>query len=43
MIERFNSLSITPVGSSPQEFDAIIKKDIGRWPKLIRELGVTSQ
>ena len=43
VIERFNSLSITPVGSSPQEFDAIIKKDIGRWPKLIRELGVTSQ
>ena len=43
IIERFNSLSVIPIGSNPDEFDRLIKKDLERWPKLIRELGITIQ
>jgi tripartite-type tricarboxylate transporter receptor subunit TctC len=41
-IERFNTISVTPVGSTAQEFDRLLKKDLERWPKLIRELGLTT-
>ena len=42
MIERLNAMSVTIVGSSPQEFEKLLKKDLERWPKLIRELGLTA-
>jgi len=40
--ERFEVLGFTVVGSTPAEFDALIKKEVQRWPKLIRELGIQS-
>jgi len=43
IIDRFNSLSVIPIGSNPDEFDRLIKKDLERWPKLIRELGIIIQ
>ena len=38
--EKFDVLGFTVVGSTPAEFDALIKKEVQRWPKLIRELGI---
>jgi len=38
--EKFEVLGFTVVGSSPAEFDALIRKEVQRWPKLIRELGI---
>ncbi|MEK7875484.1 MAG: tripartite tricarboxylate transporter substrate binding protein [Pseudomonadota bacterium] len=38
--EKFEVLGFTVVGSTPAEFDALIKKELQRWPKLIRELGI---
>jgi tripartite-type tricarboxylate transporter receptor subunit TctC len=31
---------ISPAGSSPEDFAALIKSDLERWPKFIREIGV---
>jgi tripartite-type tricarboxylate transporter receptor subunit TctC len=38
--EKFEVLGFTVVGSTPAEFDALIRKELQRWPKLIRELGI---
>ena len=38
--EKFDGLGFTVVGSTPAEFDALVKKELQRWPKLIRELGI---
>ena len=43
IIDRFNSLSVIPIGFNPDGFDILIKKDLERWPKLMRELGITIQ
>jgi tripartite-type tricarboxylate transporter receptor subunit TctC len=33
----------TPVGNTPAEFDAIIRADIAKWAKIIRENGIRAQ
>jgi tripartite-type tricarboxylate transporter receptor subunit TctC len=33
----------TPVGNTPAEFDAIIREDIAKWAKIIRESGIKAQ
>ena len=38
---RLAELGITPVGNSPEEYDAIIRSEIARWSKLIKEAGIT--
>jgi len=38
--ERFLAAGIEAVGSTPQEFTAILKADQAKWGKLIRELGI---
>lgn len=40
--ERFETLSVTPVGSTPEEFGQLLEKDLKRWPALIHELGIKS-
>lgn len=42
LADKFEVLGFTVVGSTPAEFDALIKKEVQRWPKLIRELGIQS-
>jgi tripartite-type tricarboxylate transporter receptor subunit TctC len=41
VVERFKTLGLDPVGSTPAEFAHFISADIDRWTKLIRELKVT--
>ena len=38
--ERFLAAGIEAVGSTPEEFTAILKADQAKWGKLIRELGI---
>jgi tripartite-type tricarboxylate transporter receptor subunit TctC len=33
----------TPVGNTPAEFDAIIREDIAKWAKIIRESGIKAR
>ena len=39
--ERILALGADPVGSSPDEFGAFIRKEIATWSKVIREVGIT--
>ena len=34
--ERFATLGFAPVGSSPEEFSALVKSDMEKWSKVIR-------
>jgi tripartite-type tricarboxylate transporter receptor subunit TctC len=40
MAQRFDRLGFTAVGSTPAEFDALVRKEYKRWPDLIRELNI---
>ena len=37
---RMNELGITVVGNSAEEYDAVIRSEIARWSKLIKEAGI---
>jgi hypothetical protein len=37
---RLPTLGFDPVGSSPGEFAAQIKAEIGKWVKVIRDAGI---
>jgi tripartite-type tricarboxylate transporter receptor subunit TctC len=37
---RLHDQGITPFGSTPAEFAEIVHRDLERWPKFIRELGI---
>ena len=39
--ERMIGLGADPVGSSPKEFAAFIKKEISTWATVIKEVGIT--
>jgi tripartite-type tricarboxylate transporter receptor subunit TctC len=39
--ERIIGLGADPVGSSPEEFAAFIKKEIATWSKVVKEVGIT--
>jgi tripartite-type tricarboxylate transporter receptor subunit TctC len=41
--ERLAQSALSPVGSSPKEFEALIRADLERWSKLGRELGLQPQ
>ena len=38
--ERFFAAGIEPIGSTPEEFTAVLRADQAKWGKLIRELGI---
>jgi tripartite-type tricarboxylate transporter receptor subunit TctC len=42
MRARFAQLGLDTVGSSPGELAAIIKSDIAKWTKVIKEAGITA-
>src|SRR6185369_6543043 len=39
--ERIVGLGADPVGNSPEEFGAFIKKEMATWSKVIKEVGIT--
>lgn len=40
MRERLTSQHFVPSPSSPSEFDAVLRSDIARWSRLIRQIGI---
>lgn len=39
---RFSQLGLDTVGNTPNELAAIIRSDIGKWTKVIKEAGITA-
>jgi len=37
--ERLAALEFTPVGSTPQEFDATIRREVVKWAKVVKDSG----
>jgi tripartite-type tricarboxylate transporter receptor subunit TctC len=37
---RYVELGLTPVGSSPEEFAQVVKRDVAKFRKLILETGI---
>ncbi|MFM9885979.1 MAG: Bug family tripartite tricarboxylate transporter substrate binding protein [Burkholderiales bacterium] len=42
MQARFSQLGLDPAGTSPNELAAIIKSDIEKWAKVIKDAGITA-
>ena len=42
MRARFSQLGLDTVGTSPEQLAAIIKSDIGKWARVIKEAGITA-
>jgi tripartite-type tricarboxylate transporter receptor subunit TctC len=40
VVKRFAADGSTPVGSSPEEFNAHIKSEIAKWQKLVKDAGL---
>jgi tripartite-type tricarboxylate transporter receptor subunit TctC len=40
MRKRFEQMNIEPIGNSPEEFSAVIAKELPKWAKVIREAGI---
>ena len=38
--EKLRAIGYVPVGSTPEEFAALIKSEIAKWEKVIREAGI---
>jgi tripartite-type tricarboxylate transporter receptor subunit TctC len=41
--ERMLGLGITPVGNTPEELAAIVKADLDKWTRVIRQAGVKAE
>lgn len=41
--ERFKAMLIEPATTSPEEFRTLIKSDLQRWKKVVKEAGITPQ
>jgi tripartite-type tricarboxylate transporter receptor subunit TctC len=37
---KFETLGMEPVGNSPAEFAAVIKSDLAKWAKVVKEAGI---
>jgi len=42
MRARFSQLGLDTVGNTPNELAAIIRSDVGKWTKVIKEAGITA-
>ncbi len=42
VIERFATMGLTPIASSPAQFSTFIAAETKRWPQVIRELKITA-
>lgn len=38
--KRMRELNLVPIGNTPQEFDAVLKSDLDKWTRFVRELGI---
>jgi len=40
MRERFEGMGAEPVGSTPEEFGAVMARDIAKWTALAKSVGI---
>jgi tripartite-type tricarboxylate transporter receptor subunit TctC len=40
MRKRFEQMNIEPIGNSPEEFSAVIAKELPKWAKVIKAAGI---
>ncbi len=40
MRDKLAALGFSPVGSTPEEYGALIKDDIDKWSKVVRDAGI---
>ena len=40
VMERLSTMGVEPIGNTPQEFARIIKADIAKWAKVVKDAGV---
>jgi tripartite-type tricarboxylate transporter receptor subunit TctC len=40
MRDKLAALGFSPVGSTPEEYGALIKDDIDRWSRVVRDAGI---
>jgi tripartite-type tricarboxylate transporter receptor subunit TctC len=43
VMNRLNTLGATPIGSSPKEFDAVIRADYEKWGPIIKAAGMKAE
>jgi tripartite-type tricarboxylate transporter receptor subunit TctC len=43
LAQRFAAIGAEPVGDTAQEFQAFIKAELARWPKIVKEAGIEPQ
>ena len=43
MAKRMAEFGLTPVGNSPEEFEAIIRSEIDRWGKVVKAAGIKAE
>jgi tripartite-type tricarboxylate transporter receptor subunit TctC len=41
--KKLKDLGVEPVGSTAQELASLQKQEIGKWGKVIRDAGITSE
>jgi tripartite-type tricarboxylate transporter receptor subunit TctC len=41
--EKFASLAIEPIGTTPEQFAAILKADMAKWGKVIKAAGIIEE
>jgi tripartite-type tricarboxylate transporter receptor subunit TctC len=41
--ERYKSLILEPATTTPEEFHALIRTDLARWGKVVKDAGITAQ
>jgi tripartite-type tricarboxylate transporter receptor subunit TctC len=39
LTERMKQQGMEPIGSSPEQFDALIKNEIEKWAKVVKQSG----
>jgi tripartite-type tricarboxylate transporter receptor subunit TctC len=38
--ERFNNLGAEPVGNTPEEFGALIRSEVAKWARVVKQAGI---
>ena len=41
--DKYTSLAIEPIGSTPVEFSAVLKEDMAKWGKVIKAAGIVEE
>jgi tripartite-type tricarboxylate transporter receptor subunit TctC len=43
VIKLLNDQQVTPMATGPQEFEALIRKDLDKWAKVVKTAGIKAE